>query len=1420
MSQAYLQSFLPPSEVTSCACGHFTGPSDLCLAVARSTLLQLFAIDRIEGSAKLRLVREVKVHGCIEELGTLRLAGHSRDCLVSVLEYDPGTGDFEVVSLHRFERDELKVAGYERPVRGPWLRTDPLQHCAALLVRDRTLAIVSCRPELDAASSGPLAPSYAVPLRDLGVDNVVDMAFLHRYYEPTLAVLFQPRQTWSGRLPYAKDTCTVAVYSLDTASRKHPVLWSAERLPFSCCQVFPVPAAFGGVLVLSPNVVFYCNQNYRYALTLNEFGEEHMQGCTNAVIERSEVTFVLENPKATALSPERVLLSTHIGDIFVLHLLHDGRAFHSMQITRAKTGPLASCMCTLPDTDLIFIGSRLGDSILVKYAEKHDAAEDDEGAERPEKRRRVDEEGAAGSSASAEGAASAASSGGSGSGSGGAATGMGDADIEDESLFYGQARPRGQQRGDDLVSYKFSVEDHLSCSAPIRDIAIGESFDPASLSGREPGDKEKWEAVACCGSGKTGSLQVFQSGVRPDVLPPVWELPGCECMWTLMLPPTQAEPNPAGYHAFLVISKPDRTMVLSTREELAEVTQNVEFVVDRPTLNAANVLGLTRVAQVTAAGVALMDNVKRVCDWESPQPVVSSAIADKYISLVHADGSLSVLSVQPPGSIAPVKRLFDVRGPSAQQTTAAQLTPGAQGPPSAATTIVACALFESSWLPASAQAAAAQEPKRELTAEEQEFEELYASAQPDGGGAGAQQQQQQQGGQPEQAVFCATVSHGGVLRVLHVPSCEVVFESAAFAYGPRVVFHGQQQQRTAVAPPRIVELAIRQLSARPLSPTYLIALHDSGDFYVYRFLAAELAAGALPVRMQRIEHGYIGRDIVRCPAGTSFVPVPQAQAQQPQVPLPARFPRMAPFADAAGHAGVFVCGKHPAFVLDDRGYARAVPMTREGAVTCFTALHNVKCPHGFIFCNDRAKFKICQMPAYMAFDGPWPVKKVALRKTPHRLAYHAEARVYVAALSTRAPINYADLIPPAPTGPYGEQRQNNPPPPPPPPIPIIGDKYELVVLAPGTWAQTSSVELADNEAVTSIKVVNMIVSQQDRATRPFVVVATTLALTEDITSKGRIILYDVDRDPGAEQQPQQGGSGGCARLREVCVKEQKGAVSALASLEGYICVAVGTHVFVMSFADAKDLNTIAIYDAQIHVSTLSTAKNWVLMGDAYKSVHFLRWREDTGRNLTLQSKDYRQLPVLAGEFLIHNQNLGLVVADANRNMQILAYAPQSLESRKGHMLLYKADAHVGSLVTKFLRVSLLDTSGGAAAKGATAQQQHQRMTACLFGTSDGAFCFLRPLDERVFRVLLALQARMAVAVPMPAGLNPMEFRAYKSPLPMARGREGNIVDGDLLARFLSLPVDEAEAIARHLGVNSNTVINTLLDIHLSANYFK
>ena len=49
-------------------------------------------------------------------------------------------------------------------------------------------------------SKTPILSSYMIVLKDFidKIDNIIDIQFLHGYYEPTLLILYEPLKTFSG----------------------------------------------------------------------------------------------------------------------------------------------------------------------------------------------------------------------------------------------------------------------------------------------------------------------------------------------------------------------------------------------------------------------------------------------------------------------------------------------------------------------------------------------------------------------------------------------------------------------------------------------------------------------------------------------------------------------------------------------------------------------------------------------------------------------------------------------------------------------------------------------------------------------------------------------------------------------------------------------------------------------------------------------------------------------------------------------------------------------------------------------------------------------------------------------------------------------------------------------------------------------
>ncbi|KAL9813974.1 Cleavage and polyadenylation specificity factor subunit 1 [Arabidopsis thaliana] len=148
-----------------------------------------------------------------------------------------------------------------------------------------------------------------------------------------------------------------------------------------------------------------------------------------------------------------------------------------------------------------------------------------------------------------------------------------------------------------------------------------------------------------------------------------------------------------------------------------------------------------------------------------------------------------------------------------------------------------------------------------------------------------------------------------------------------------------------------------------------------------------------------------------------------------------------------------------------------------------------------------------------------------------------------------------------------------------------------------------------------------------------------------------------------------------------------------------------------------------------------------------------------------------------------------------------------IESWKGLKLLSRAEFHVGAHVSKFLRLQMV--SSGA---------DKINRFALLFGTLDGSFGCIAPLDEVTFRRLQSLQKKLVDAVPHVAGLNPLAFRQFRSSGKARRSGPDSIVDCELLCHYEMLPLEEQLELAHQIGTTRYSILKDLVDLSVGTSF--
>ena len=86
-------------------------------------------------------------------------------------------------------------------------------------------------------------------------------------------------------------------------------------------------------------------------------------------------------------------------------------------------------------------------------------------------------------------------------------------------------------------------------------------------------------------------------------------------------------------------------------------------------------------------------------------------------------------------------------------------------------------------------------------------------------------------------------------------------------------------------------------------------------------------------------------------------------------------------------------------------------------------------------------------------------------------------------------------------------------------------------------------------------------------------------------------------------------------------------MSQLADLEGVLACCIGVRLILYAVEKDKDgeseLVSKAFFDCQSYVVSIQTLKNFILLGDIYKSVYFIMW-DSFVKQLTLLGTDYEK----------------------------------------------------------------------------------------------------------------------------------------------------------------------------------------------------
>ncbi|XP_063911072.1 cleavage and polyadenylation specificity factor subunit 1 [Zophobas morio] len=1401
----------PATGVEHALACHFFSKSEKSLVTAGANIIKVFRlIPDVDGKAridkytemnppksKLECVAQYVLFGNIMSMQTVNLANSPRDALLlafkdaklSVVEYDPETHDLRTLSLHYFEEEDMKD-GWTHHYHVPIVRADPENRCAVMTVFGRKLVVLPFRREnsiddtdadikpMSSSSYGSKAPilaSYMIVLKDFidKIDNIIDIQFLHGYYEPTLLILFEPLKTFAGRVAVRTDTCAMAAISLNLQQKVHPIIWSVSNLPFDCVKAVPIKKPLGGTLIFAVNALIYLNQSIPpYGVSLNSIADNS----TNFPLKQQEdLNVSLDCAQAAFLEDDTLVLSLKGGELYVLTLLADSmRYVRSFHFEKAAASVLTTCI-SVCENNFLFLGSRLGNSLLLRFTEKsNEVITLDETDEPNAKRLKTSSENEEDRVMDSLNDCMASDV----------------LDIRDpeELEVYGNQKQASLQ----ITSYIFEVCDSLLNIGPCGNISLGE---PAFLSEEfSDGVDLDLELVTTAGYGKNGALCVLQRSIRPQIVT-TFTLPGCSNMWTVHAGEDK--------HAFLILSQEDGSMILQTGDEINEI-DNTGFATHIPTVYAGNLGNLKYIVQVTSNAVRLLQGTNQLqhIPLELGSPIVHVSSVDPYLSILTVDGQVLTLMLR------------ETRGVAKLVISKSTLS---NSPP--VTTI--CMYRDVSGLftykipedftHVPEHFVSEHDTKTEV---ENEDDLLY-------GDDSDFKMPTLNPPPPKPKIYynwwkkylldvrpsywLFVVRDNSNLEIYSVPDFKLCYYITNLCFGHKVLVdslesvtlmnssgasaaHEANIQRQY----EVKEILMVALGNHGTRPLLMVRLdHDLYIYEVFRF-----PRGNLKMRFRKLKHSLIYSPNVAGKIDTE---------DSDFFAIQERIIKMRYFTNIAGYNGVFVCGSNPHWIfMTARGELRTHPMTIDGEVLSFAPFNNVNCPQGFLYFNKKSELRIGVLPTHLSYDASWPVRKVPLRCTPHFVTYHLESKTYCLVTSIAEPSNKYYKF-------NGEDKELS--------VEDKGDrfpyplqeKFSLMLFSPVSWdvIPNTRIDLDEWEHVNCLKNVALAYEGTRSGLKGYIAVGTNYNYGEDVTSRGRILIYDI-----IEVVPEPGQPLTKNRFKEIYAKDQKGPVTALSQVKGFLVSAVGQKIYIWQLKD-NDLVGVAFIDTQIYTHQILTIKSMILVADVYKSISLLRFQEEY-RTLSLVSRDFRPCEVFAVEYMIDNTTMGFLVSDSEKNLVLYMYQPESRESLGGQRLLRKADFHLGQTINTFFRIRCKLGELGEDKKHLTgADKRHITM----FATLDGGLGYIMPVPEKTYRRLLMLQNVLVSQGAHIAGLNPKAFRTYKSWRKVQTNPARSVIDGELVYNYLHLSIPEKMEVSKKIGTKIEELLDDLSDIQKITNHF-
>ncbi|KAF8631110.1 hypothetical protein AX17_005155 [Amanita inopinata Kibby_2008] len=1185
---------------------------------------------------RLFLVREHRLHGTITGLACVktmasyedrldRLLVSFKDAKIALMEWSDAVQDLVTVSIHTYERAS-QLASLDSPLFRSVLRVDPLSRCAALSLPKDAIAILpfnQTQVDLDVMDQDqiqtrdiPYSPSFILDLPaevDQNIHNVIDFAFLPGFSNSTVALLYQPQQTWTGRLKEYKDTTKLIFFTIDLTTQNYPIITSVEGLPYDCISLLPCSTSTGGVVIVACNSLIYVDQSSRRViLPVNGW----MARCSDLPLpqlprEETARNLALEGCRTVFVDDKTFFIVLKDGITYPVEIVTEGKTVSKLSMSTVLAQTTIPSLVMKMEEDYLFVGSTVGPSVLLKAAH-------------------VEEEVTADLEMSAISAA--------------VVQAADDMTVDDDEDIYGPSKfvePAANGAADGRIAIKTRTVIHLSICDSVP--AYGPISDLAFSLARN-GDRPAPEMVAATGSGALGGFTLFQRDLPIRTKRKLHVIGGARGMWSLPIrQPIRASSGVSYEKPVNPFQSENDTLIISTdanpspgvsriakRSGKGDVTVTTR--IPDMTVGCGPFFQRTTILQVMTNAIRVLEpdgterQVIKDVDAANPRPKIRAcSISDPFVLVFREDDTIGLFIGETERGKIRRKDMSPMGDKSSRYLTGCFYADSSK-------------LFDTQY--------------------EGSLSGTLVSTLQAAVSAGSRSQ------------WLLLLRPQGVLEIWTLPKLNLVFSCSTLATLQNVLSDSLEPPAISLPqdPPRKpqeldVEYLLMASVGESVQKPYLFVLLRSGQMAVYEACPysgpvdnAESSDEMVARRTSTLKIRFVKTlskafEIQRAEEGEKSIIAEQKRISRLFIP----------FTTAVGStavSGVFFTGDNPSWILaTDKGGLHLYP-SGHNVVHAFTACSLWEYKSDFLLYTDEGPSLLEWIPDYQ-LEGPLPLRSIPCGRPYSNVIFDPSTQLIVAASSLQA--QFAS---------YDEDGNRVWEPDAPNIADPVCDCSTLELISPELWITMDGFEFATNEFVNDIAIVSLETASTEAGTKDYVAVGTTIDRGEDLAVKGCTYIFEiVEVVPDPSLNPKR-----WYKLRLRCKDDAKGPVTAVCGFQGYLVSSMGQKIFVRAFDSDERLVGVAFLDVGVYVTSLCTLKNLLLVGDAVKSVWFVAFQEDPYR-LVLLAKDMNRVCVTHANFFFTDGELAIVTGDEEGIFRVYEYNPSDPESHDGRHLLLRTEFH-------------------------------------------------------------------------------------------------------------------------------------------------